>query len=250
MILQFSMYDLKKKVAGSYFGWFWLIMKPLLTILVMWAVFSYGFKTPAVDGSAFIVWVASGLVVWTFFSETINDMTNSLIEYNYLLRQTNFKSKNILSIKLLSNSFLHMSLFSLLFVIYALSGGAAKLSLLLMFYYFISLVAFTYSLGLLLSSLRVFIKDISDMLNAVLQVAFWATPVIWNIKLIPKEYVYILNLNPLSYVVQGYRDILVNQNAPLNTLGNGVVFWCEIIVLYIGASFVFHRLERQFNDVL
>lgn len=250
MIFQFSKYDLKKKVSGSYFGWFWLIMKPLLTILVMWAVFSYGFKTPAVNGSAFIVWIACGLVVWMFFSETINDITNSLIEYNYLLKQTNFKSKKIIDIKIISNILLHISLFSLLFIIYFISGGELKVSLLLVFYYFISLIAFTYSLGLLLSSLRVFIKDISDMLNAVLQVAFWVTPIIWSISLIPKEYIFFLNLNPLSYIVQGYRDVLVNQSTPINTWEDTIIFWCEIILLYIISSFVFHRLEKQFNDVI
>jgi len=97
----------------------------------------------------------------------------------------------------------------------------------------------------------VFMKDFGQIVSIILQVGMWATPILWPYTIVPQKYRFILNLNPMYYVVEGYRDAFTC---------NGVWFWekgfqtlyfwlLTAIVLVVGAS-VFKRMKNHFADVL
>lgn len=250
IILELAKNDIRKKIVGSYFGWFWLISKPIITIIVMWFVFSYGFKTPPVDGVDFFLWLSCGFVWWIFFSNTITDYTHSIVEYGYLLKQSKFNSIYILYFKFISNLTSLLLGSFILYVIYINNASVIYVSSLSFIYYIISLSVFTFNLGVLLASLRVFFKDVSEVLNSILQVLFWVTPIIWNVSLIPINYHWVLFLNPLTYIVEGVRDTFIYNVMFYENLHYAAFFWIGNIFLYLISNYIYKRLSVKFNDVL
>ena len=117
---------------------------------------------------------------------------------------------------------------------------------------FYTFMMFILILGItwLISALRVFTKDISQIIGVILQLGFWVTPIFWSIEKIPEKYMYVMKLNPMVYIVEGYRNCFINQ----------VWFWesykftpyfitISLLFLVLGAI-VFRKLRPHFGDVL
>ena len=83
LLIDLSTKDVQRRFSGTYFGMVWGILQPLMTIIVYWAVFQFGFRSGDVDGIPFILWFISGIVIWLFISESFSLASNSFLEYNY-----------------------------------------------------------------------------------------------------------------------------------------------------------------------
>jgi lipopolysaccharide transport system permease protein/teichoic acid transport system permease protein len=102
----------------------------------------------------------------------------------------------------------------------------------------------------IVSSLNVFLRDVGQIVAVVLQVGFWATPIFWDIQIMPKGFQTAIKLNPMFYIVQGYRESFIYFTPfwkhPFYTL----YFWFAVLtVLFIGAI-IFRKLKPHFSDVL
>ena len=112
------------------------------------------------------------------------------------------------------------------------------------------LFLFLFGFGILLASLRVFTKDVSQFIAAILQVGFWVTPIFWSVDLVPQKYLWLLHFNPMIYIVNGYRNTFVNH----------VWFWQDssflfsyllyTVVFLVLGFFTFKKLKPHFGDVL
>ena len=117
-------------------------------------------------------------------------------------------------------------------------------------YYLFCLLVLALGLSWMFSALNVFIRDVAQLVSVVLQVGFWVTPIFWDIQMMPSKVQWFLKLNPVYYIVQGYRDSFITGTPfwshPLYML----YFWvCALTILFLGA-YVFKRLKPQFPDVL
>ena len=91
LILNLAKNDFKTKYAGSYLGIVWAFIQPVVTVLVYWFVFEVGLRQTGNAEVPFVLWLIAGLVPWFFFSDALNGGTNSLLEYNYLVKKVVFK---------------------------------------------------------------------------------------------------------------------------------------------------------------
>ena len=107
--------DFKARFAKSFLGIIWAFVQPLVTLLVMWFVFQAGFKNPPVENVAFMAWLTPAYLVWAFFSEALVSVTNSLTEYQYLLKQVNFRTSIIPLVKIISSTFVHIAFILFIF---------------------------------------------------------------------------------------------------------------------------------------
>ena len=100
------------------------------------------------------------------------------------------------------------------------------------------------------SALNVFLRDVAQLVTVALQVGFWVTPIFWDIQMMPARVQWFLKLNPVYYIIQGYRDSFISSTPfwhhPLYTL----YFWCITGVVLVGGAMIFKRLKPQFSDVL
>lgn len=254
IFFNFVKHDIKKRISGTYLGFFWLLFKPIISITVMWWVFTYGLRLPPkIDGASFIVWLSAGLVIWNFFSESLTAVSDSLCEYKFLLKQSAFSPKKIILAKVISSNISLIPLMILLFIFYIFTQETHYFYVLTCFYYIFCLYVLIYSLGLILASLKLFIKDIGEILSSFFQLFFWLTPIVWNIKLIPQNFQWLAFLNPLTYIIEGMRSsfssdpIAYSNSIDFLSFFN---FWCTTLFILLCGITIFSKLKPHFNEVL
>lgn len=254
MIYKLAKNDFKKKFAGSYLGVVWAFVQPVVTILVYWFVFQVGFR--ADQGSLpvpFLLYLVSGIVPWFYFQDALNGGTNALIDYNYLVKKVVFNISVLPVVKLISALFVHLFFVCFITFLFCLYGHLPDLYYLQLLYYSFGLSLLTLGLCYATSAVVVFFRDLSQIISIGLQVGIWLTPIMWIAEdmLAAHPVIYrVLKLNPVYYVVTGYRDAFIYKNwfweRPLWTL----YFWCFTIGAYWFGTWVFKRLRVHFADVI
>jgi len=242
--------DIKQQYLGSFLGILWAFVQPIVNILVMWFVFQVGFKSAGVEGVPFILWLSAGMIPWFFINDAISRGTNVIIDYSYLVKKIVFRVSLLPLIKIFSSLFIH--LFFILFLILMFLIYGYKPSIYWLQVPFYTLCAMFLSIGIvyITASINVFFKDMSQIVNMVLQILFWVTPIFWTTKLIPKSYLWIIKLNPFYYIIEGYRNAFIHH----------IWFWQQYkltlyflfvstLVFFIGIN-IFRRLKPHFADVL
>lgn len=251
MIFQLARNDFRSRLAGSYLGIFWAFILPMVMITVIWFVFEFGFRAaPAAGDVPFILRLACGLIPWFFFVESLNNATNSLLEYSYLVNKVVFRVSIIPLVKILSAYFVHIFLVIILIVMFLIYGYRPNIFYFQIIYYSFALIMLLIGLSWLTASLAVFIKDITQAVAVILQIGFWATPIFWQIDLIPPRYQGLLKLNPMFYIVEGYRDTLINQVWFWQRQSLSITFWLVTVFFFIIGALIFKKLRPHFSDVL
>ncbi|MGM9912972.1 ABC transporter permease [Floccifex sp.] len=246
--------DIKKRYAGSSLGILWAFAQPLVTILIYWFVFQIGLRSTApgqYGDTPFLLWIMCGLIPWFFFSEGINSVTSVFLEYSYLVKKVVFDIEVLPIIKIISASFVHLFFVILLFVIMALFGHLPTLCYLQVFYYSICMIALIMAMGYFTSSLAVFFRDLPQLVSVCLQAGMWLTPILWDFNMLaPYSFSFIFKLNPMFYVVEGYRSALLGNVWFTENWLLTIYFWALIVVLALIGRAVFKRMRPHFADVL
>ena len=257
LIRSLSRNDFKTKFAGSTFGILWAFVQPMVTIFLYWFVFEKALHAGGQSVRSgitvpFVLWLIAGLVPWFYFQDVLNAGTNSLIEYHYLVKKVVFKISILPMVKVISSLYVHAFFVVFAVVMFACYGFTPDLYTLQVLYYSLCLVALAMGFAYLNSSIVVFFRDFSQMVNIFLQMFVWVTPIMWNIDsgAFSPVIVSILKLNPLFYVVNGYRDSLINKRWFFEYPGMTVYFWVFVLVLCGTGFLVFRRLRTHFADVL
>lgn len=251
LLLKFSYNDFKAKYAGSFLGVFWAFINPLVTIGVYWFVFDKGLKAGMTDGNIpFILYLTTGIIAWFFFSDTLMSATNCFREYSYLVKKVVFSIKILPTAKMLSSLYTHIFFIIIAFVLTAIYGFYPSLYSFQIIYYLFGLIMFLTGLTWITASIQPFFSDITQLINVVMQVLMWGTPILWDIKQFPPEYSVVFKLNPLFYIVQGYRDALLGKGWIWDHWNLTIYFWCFTIFLMLVGSVVYNKLKPHFSDVL
>ncbi len=250
--------DIRKKFAGSYFGVIWAFVQPVITVLLYWFVFEKGLNSKATDLRTgieipFVLWLMAGLVPWFYFQEAMNGGTGVLVEYSYLVKKVVFQIDILPVVKMISALFTHLFFVVFAILIFACMGYYPNPYMLQVIYYSFCMILFTTGLVYATSAVTVFFRDMKEVVAIVLQIGMWVTPIMWNFESmvqIPGWAVTILKLNPMYYIVSGYRDALINQIGFWEYPGLTLYFWVVTAALLLLGTAVFKRLRPHFADVL
>ena len=252
LILSLSRNDFKTKYAGSYLGIVWAFIQPVVTILVYWFVFSVGLKAGNVSDYPFVLYLVSGIIPWFFFQDALNGGTNALIEYNYLVKKVVFKISILPIVKIISALFVHLFFVAFALVLCACYGYIPGLHTLQIFYY--SACTFLLSLGLVYatSAIVIFFRDLTQIISIFLQVGVWLTPIMWDLNMLA-DYPWamkLFKLNPMYYIVSGYRESMLGNVWFWEHWGWTLYVWVVTVVLFAVGTVIFKRLKPHFADVL
>ena len=211
LISQLVIRDFKSKYKRSILGVFWSFLNPLLTMTVQFLVFSTFFKA---DTQNYPVYLLSGVVCFSFFSECTT-MCLSSISGNARLITKVYIPKYIFPLaRTISSSVnLGISLIPLLLASLVL-GIAIKPQAILFFFFLICLIIFSLGIGLFLSALMVFFRDIQFLWTVLTQIWMYATPIFYPAEIIPEEYRFIVRLNPLYHFIGNARTCLIDGISP------------------------------------
>ncbi|MDD7218779.1 MAG: ABC transporter permease [Clostridia bacterium] len=252
LIFSLAKNDFKTKYAGSYLGIVWAFIQPVVTILVYWFVFSVGLKAGKASDYPFVIYLVSGIVPWFFFQDALNGGTNALIEYNYLVKKVVFKISILPVVKIISALFVHVFFVFFALILCACYGYYPSLYTFQLIYY--SICSFILVLGLVYatSAIVIFFRDLTQIISIFLQVGVWMTPIMWDVNMLA-DYpwaITLFKLNPVYYIVNGYRDSMLEHAGFWTHPGWTFYFWVVTILLFVFGSIIFKRLKPHFADVL
>ena len=258
LIWKLAQNDFKTRYAGSYLGIIWAFVQPIITVLLYWFVFTVALpsRAVAVKGDLeipYILWLIAGIVPWFFFSEALSNGTSALLEYNYLVKKVVFKISILPIIKIISAVFVHLFFIAFTLILFSFYGYYPDLYTLQIFYYSACMFVFVLGLCYITCSIIVFFRDLGQIISILLQVGIWATPILWNINIMsashPKLQV-LFKINPMYYIVEGYRNALIDKMWFWENFYSTAYFWILTLVLFALGALVFKRLKVHFADVL
>lgn len=243
--------DFKTKFVGSYLGIIWAFVQPVVTVVVYWFVFEIGLRAGRMCDYPFILWLMAGLVPWFFFSEALNGATNALVEYNYLVKKVVFKIEILPVVKVISSIFVHLFFVGFVIIMCWIYGYTPDLYSLQLIYYIFCTFVLVLGLSYITSAVVGFFKDLVQIINIVLQVGMWVTPIMWDSATVLSPGLQVIfKLNPMYYIVDGFRDALLGKvwfwDKPIWTC----YFWIVVVLIFGAGVLVFRKLRVHFADVL
>lgn len=247
LLKHIALREIKSRYKQSFLGFFWVVLNPFFQMAIMSFVFSFivKFDTPGVPYPVFIF---IGLLPWLFLSNATTSATDAFVGNGDLIKKIYFPREIFVLGTVAAKAFDFFLAFLLLLgmlVVYRIPFTPYML-------FFIPLFAvqfiFVYALSLLLATLNLFYRDIKYLFNLVLQLWFYVTPIIYATEFFPEHWRWIFKLNPMSVLINGYREVLINggiPNVPSLLIATGMSFG-----LLAFAYLVFRKLEGSFADIV
>ena len=244
-------HDLQVKYLGSYMGILWAFIQPAVTMALLWFVFELGFKSKRVNENVpFVLWLMTGMIPWFFVSEVIVTGTGVIREHSYLVQKIVFKTNILPLVKIFSALAIHVCFIFALFFIFILNGSGFSIYYLQIFYYTFAAIVLLMGLTWISSSISVFFRDLGQIINLMVQFAFWGTPIFWSISILPDKYANILKWNPIFYITEGYRNCLIEQRGFWEEPYMALSFWGFTGFTFFMGAVLFQKLRKYFADVL
>jgi len=247
LLVNLTKREVKGRYSQSLFGFGWAIAQPLATMAVFTFVFSRLGNISA-GGVPYPVFAYAGLVPWFFFLNSVNSGTMSLITYRNIVTKTYFP-REIIPISQVASRLLDFFAAAALFgVLMAYDRVPITKWALLAPAMFVLLVLFTTGVTLLTSSVNVFYRDVSPVVQIALQLWLYVTPVAYPLSKVPARWRPLIAINPLSGIVEGFRSALVYGREPdWALLGLSASLTA---LVFVGAFVLFKTIDKYFADVI
>lgn len=238
--------DLKVRYKQTLLGVSWVVLQPILMTLVF-AVFLGKIAHVQSGNVPYVLFLYSGLLPWTFFTNAVSTSSHSLIASSQMITKVYFPRSLVplAAVLVRLSDFLVASL--ILFVLMIYYGRAFTSALLLLPFLVLHLTLLALSLGLLFAALNVKYRDIGTVLPVLLQLWLFASPVIYPTTFVPANWRWLYELNPLSGIISGFRTALLAADFDWRSL---LVSFGITLVLLVYSTFVFKRMEDEFADVV
>ncbi len=239
--------DIGGKYKHSFLGVLWSFINPLLQILVYALIFPLVMKNGG-SYKDYTVFMVCGLIPWAYFTTVINRASFIMIENGNILKKVYFP-RSILPLSLVTSETINFLVSCIIILAFIVIKGFG-ISKFILFFPLVLLIQYVLLLGiaLIFSAVTVYMRDIQHFIGVVLQLLFYATPIVYSIDTIPEEFRWILKWNPMTYIIEGYRAIFYNQTMPdLKALG--ILGIISIVILIVG-YLLFNKLQKRFAEEL
>lgn len=250
LIFSIARREVANQYIGSVLGFIWTFIHPLVLIFVFWIVFSVGFRVQPSNNVPFVVWLTAGLAIWFAFADIVGGSVGAVVANVHLVKKMVFPSEILPVVKVVSSTITHVIFLAVLAGLILLQDMSFSPYFLQAVYYFICMAVLALGIGWTVAALNVFLRDIGHVVALVLQIGMWATPILWDIAIMPPKVQMVLKLNPMFYVVQGYRESFIYfvpfWHHPLLT----GYFWLVTLAFLFTGVWVFSKFKPQFADVL
>ncbi|MEC0494186.1 ABC transporter permease [Bacillus glycinifermentans] len=255
LIMRLAVYETKSKYQMNYLGVVWQFLNPLIQILAYWFVFGTGIKGARadVDHYPFIIWMLAGIIPWFFISPTILDGSNSVYKRINLVSKMNFPISSLPAVVIASNLFSYLAMTFIYVLILLGSGHFPTLHWLQYFYFLFCMLAFMFSFSLLNSTISVLVRDYQFLLQAGTRLLFFLMPIFWDVahSLANRPHVLaVLKLNPLFYIIDGFRNSFLNGRWFFEDINYTLYFWLFTLLLLTVGSILHMKFRDKFVDFL
>lgn len=246
MIYSLVKRELRGRYQRSVLGILWTMINPLFQILVYTIIFTFIFPSSI---NEYYLYLMSGLIPWTFFSESLNEGASSIVVNGDLTRKIYFP-RDILVISKVTSKFVNFILAMIVVFVFLLFSSIKLSPIHLIVLPVIMFIEFILTLGftLFFSAITVYFRDMEYIVGVIMMAWVWATPIMYDANGIDPTVHMLINFNPMTSIINAYHMVLYHQQYP-NMTQLGLAFIVSVIVLVIG-EFVFVRLEGNFAEEL
>lgn len=238
--------DVKVRYKQTELGIIWAIIQPLSTMLIFTLFFGRLAGVPS-DNVPYPIFAFAGLLAWTFFANAITNSGNSLVGSAHLITKVYFPRMIIPGAAVAAG----LVDFAIAFVILALLmiyyGVAITLNILMLPVLLLLMTLLALGVGMWMSALNVKYRDVRFALPFMVQLWMYLSPVIYPASFLPEKLRWLLSLNPMTGIIEGFRSSLFGR--PFNWIAIGVSAVITLILL-IYSSYVFRRMEKSFADIV
>ncbi len=245
--------DFKLRYQGSALGYAWSLLRPLFIFIILYIVFGIFLKAKG-NIPHYPVYLLLGIVLWNYFTEVTVGGVGAIVGKGDLLRKINFPKYVLIlagSSSALINLFLNFIIIAFFMVI---THVAVSWTALIMIPLILELFIFSIACAFFLSALYVKFRDVSYVWEVAVQGAFYATPILYPLSLIPVAAAKILILNPMAQIIQDSRYVLVTKNTETihSLYGGDNWIWCIpigiTIITAISAASYFRKRSKYFAE--
>lgn len=237
--------EIRGKYKNSFLGVLWSFLNPLLQIIVYALIFQVILKNPQEN---YAIFLCCGLIPWTFFSSTTTRSAFTMIENGNIIKKVYFP-REILPISIVTSEAVNFMISTIIILGFVIFGGIG-ISKYIVFYPLVLLAQYLLLIGLslIISSISVYVRDLQHLIGVVMQLLFYATPIVYSSETIPDNFKWILYLNPMTYIINGYRDIFYNQQM-IDIIPTLCLIIISIVLCFIG-YIIFKKLQKGFAEQL
>ena len=241
LIWALALKDLKIRYKRSVLGFLWALLNPMLLMLVLTVVFSSVLK---MNVPHYAIFLLSMILPWTFFSQSLAYAAESVVGNGELIKKIRV-AKLVFPLAAVASNMINLllSLIPLILIVLVM-GHPFYMTWLYLPVPLLALTIFTIGATFFFAAANVYYRDVAHILQVVLQVWFYLTPILYSIDFFPAQYRWIFKLNPLIFVMNGFRLSVYYGLLPTaqSILAS---FLCAFLVLFIGFA-VFRRYQDRF----
>ena len=235
--------EIRGKYKGSFLGVLWSFVNPLLMTLVYAIVFPIILKSTQPHYVTFIV---IAILPWTWFTTVIAQGTSTMIANGGIIKKVYFP-REILPISATLSGLVNFFIACLIIILFCVFGGLG-LSWHILLVPFIALIQFVITAGMVLglSAINVYIQDTEYIIQFVINMLFYGTPILYPAELFPEAIRWVLYLNPFTHIVSAYRDFFMYHTLP--AMSSVLYMVVMAIICFVLGMFIFRKLEKGFAE--
>ena len=243
--------DFKNRFASTSLGSIWGFLQPFVFMTTYVIVFQYILKVGSSGDYPYVSWFLPAMSMWMTVNDTIINASNSIRMYSYLVKKVVFPVDTIPIISIISTAFVSLFLFLISIVISSCFGYVPNI--LILAYSIFAAYCFIIAVTRFTSAVTTLVPDFSQLLNILMQLFFWFTPIVWNIQMVAGHPTIqrLLQCIPFTYLVGSVRQAFISEN--IITKGYGlytIIFWIITTILFIWGNHIFKKTKKDFSDVL
>jgi len=250
LILDLTRRDFKTRYSQHLFGLSWAVLEPISIMAILWVVFSLLYASATHSGYPFVSFLLCGIIPYDFFNKTINKGTRAITSFSFLIKQVDFKIAILPLIYILSELVILILILVVSFGIFSINHVPPSWYWFQLIYYIFAMCVLLLGVCWFTSSVLPFFPDIYIIISIVMRILFFLTPIFWDINRIPADLLPFLKINPLFYLVEGFRMSILYHKPFWSDLHGTLFFWGVTLFFLILGVYVFKKLRPQFADVL
>lgn len=237
--------EITQRYKQSVLGYAWVIINPLAQLLVMNFVFSTILKVNSL-GVPFIIFLSVALLPWNLFTQSLSSSTSALVANSNLITKIYFPREILVYATIIAKIVDYFYSCVVLILLFIMFKTTITIHILWIPVILVIQLIFTMGLSLILATFNLFYRDIQYLLNLILMVWMYLTPIMYPVEMLPEGYRFIFTLNPMAVIINAYRQVMLSGSGPnLNSLGLALAI--SVGTFLIG-FLVFKKFEGEFAD--
>lgn len=242
-------------MRDSKFGIFWNFASPAIQVLTYWLIFGIAWNRKPIGEIAYLPWLVVGYAAWWFIQPCITGGCNAIFSKTNVITRMKFPVSILPATVCAKEFFNHLCMLGITFITLLIFGYYPNLYWIGLFYYAFCAFMLTESIALILSVLTMLRRDVKKLVTSLTRLLMYFSPVIWECHFadsVPGHAIFntIIKLNPVYYVVTGYRDSIFYGKGFWDHPVLTAYFWCAVLFLFAVGCMLMYRFKTKFVDLI